>query len=254
MCRVGICSLSPSLASFHVSHMCSLLLFLNAEAKVKNECWLLFELGYRFLSLPEANLHGVQFSFFIFMLAQHFIFHFFAVCFQHFSEYIWRRHWLFSFSGSFHFSLFGMVGSEKRQFFFTFSLFFTLCYCFRCAFSWLKILYFQDRNWVTKRLLSQAFIRQHSGGSIVTVHVHVSWKPSTYSIESQRQFSKSRDGGIDRTCRQKTINLFRPVLKTIRSVQEGEVIAGVLVIVVEVLGKTSPIHADFQNLRFQNQR
>ena len=120
MCRVGVCSLSPSLASFHVSHMCSLLLFLNAEAKVKNECWRLFELGYRFLSLPEANLHGVQFSFFIFMLAQHFMFHFFAVCFQHFSEYIWRRHWLFSFSGSFHFSLFGMVGSEKRQFVFTF--------------------------------------------------------------------------------------------------------------------------------------
>ena len=88
MCRVGICSLSPSLASFHVSHMCSLLLFLNAEAKVKNECWLLFELGYRFLSLPEANLHGVQFSFFIFMLARHFIFHFFAVGFQHLSEYI----------------------------------------------------------------------------------------------------------------------------------------------------------------------
>ena len=104
MCRVGICSLSPSLASFHVSHLCSLLLFLNAEAKVKNECWLLFELGYRFLSLPEANVHGVQFSCFIF----------------------------------------GMVGSEKRQFVPLFVIVFH--FRFWCAFSVSKTLYLEDRK------------------------------------------------------------------------------------------------------------
>ena len=222
MCRVGICSLSPSLASFHVSHMCSLLLFLNAEAKVKNECWLLFELGYRFLSLPEANLHGVQFSFVIFMLAQHFIFHFFAVCFQHFSEYIWRCHWLFSFSGSFHFSLFGMVGSEKRQFFHffhSFSRFFTVAFgvrfldwkfsifrietesrkgfCHRPSFASIVevasslSMYMSVENRQPIQLSPKGSFLSPGMGALIG---HAGRKPSTCFVQSSRQFDQYRKG------------------------------------------------------------
>lgn len=65
MCRVGICSLSPSLASFHVSHMCSLLLFLNAEAKVKNEYWLLLssDIAFFLCQKPICMVFSFHFSF-----------------------------------------------------------------------------------------------------------------------------------------------------------------------------------------------